>query len=498
MEPRTFKRMFLNGPGAVALCLSILSGACSVRIFLDAPPSASREAEALRIELGSARPPGSPSFLPVREGNRADLILHLERAWSGEGSPGSAESDPVISRHPYAPAVRTGEPASSPSELAKLSGRAVSFEECRSGSVELLPLDSIRPPWIALPADGKTVDQTGYPLFLETRVRVEAVRPRGRRNEAALRAALGNLAASGSYPPGMRPEILWVTAAGDLMTGRGIDRRLLERGAEAVFDAEVLRILREADLSTANLEGALTAGGTLASKRFTFRSPPAVAGVLADAGLDILLLANNHSLDWGPEGLSDTRAALEEAGLIGLGAGTDMDEAARPYREFRKGVPLAVHGAASFPRERSGWDGAAIAAGPSRAGIFWLDPDGLRRIRESFREDTLDLALLHGGREWSREPSPEFRRLVTDLVRAGADAVFGSHPHVAQGMEWIQGRPVFWSLGNFVFPGMDGTPGGEEGLLVRAGFLEGRLLYVRALPLSLSAEGVRAAGRREP
>jgi poly-gamma-glutamate synthesis protein (capsule biosynthesis protein) len=101
--------------------------------------------------------------------------------------------------------------------------------------------------------------------------------------------------------------------------------------------------------------------------------------------------------------------------------------------------------------------------------------------------------MLHGGEEWSREPSREIRRIVTELALAGADAVFGSHPHVVQGVEWVQGRPVFWSLGNFVFPGMDGTPGGEEGLLVRAGFLEDRMLYVRALPLSLSAEGVRLA-----
>lgn len=107
----------------------------------------------------------------------------------------------------------------------------------------------------------------------------------------------------------------------------------------------------------------------------------------------------------------------------------------------------------------------------------------------------MDIVLVHGGEEWSRKPSPEFRRVVTELVAAGADTVIGSHPHVAQGMEWILGKPVFWSLGNFVFPGMDGTPGGEEGLMIRAGFLGGRMLYVQALPLALSTEGVRLAPR---
>ncbi len=489
MRPRTFHRFLLNTTAAVVLCLVLPAAACSVQVFLDSPPSVSAEAEALLSGLGSRGGRSGPSFRRVRDRNRAEIVLYLEHGWSGELSPADRDFDLVVSQQPYAPAVRVGEPAASPPELARALNRTVSFEECLSGTLELRTLDSIQPPYLALPVEGKTVDQPGYPLFRETRVRVEPVGLRGRRRADSVREALADLVeARPSAPP---PDLLWIAAAGDLMTGRGIDRRLLEEGAGAVFDDEVLRILRDSDLAAANLEGALTSRGARAEKRFTFRSTPAVAKVLADAGLDILLLANNHSLDWGPEGLADTRAALEKAGLAGIGAGTDVGTAARPFREARKGHQLAVHGAAFFPRERSGWDGAAAAAGPGRAGIFWLDPDGQRRLLESFREDTLDLVLLHGGEEWSREPSREFRRLVNGLVKAGADAVFGSHPHVAQGMEWIHGRPVFWSLGNFVFPGMDGTPGGEEGLLVQTGFLDGRLIYVRVLSLSLSAEGVR-------
>lgn len=495
VQPRTIPRRILNGPAIVALCLVLPAGACSVRVFVDAPQAVSEEAEALRAGLGSPLSRGTPSVRPVGDRHRADIVLHMEYSWSGEGSPGSPESFPIVWRRPYAPAVRIGGPGSSSAELLRDLGRAVSFEDFRSGAMEIRPLESIRPPWVALPVDGRTADQPGYPLFREARVRVEPVGRRGRRHEDSVRAALVNLVANGTIPSDPTPEILWIAAAGDLMTGRGIDHRLLERGADAVFDVQILRVLRDSDLATANLEGTLTSGGVRAEKRFTFRSPPAVAEVLADAGLDILLLANNHSLDRGTEGLSDTRAALEDAGLAGLGAGADIEEAARPYRELRKGQALAVYGAASFPRERSGWDGAAAAAGPGRAGILWLDAEGFNRIRTAFREDTLDLVLIHGGEEWSRTPSREFRRTVTDLVRAGADVVLGSHPHVVQGMDWIDGRPVFWSLGNFVFPGMDGTPGGEEGLLVRAGFLEGRMLYVQTLPLTLSAEGVRAARR---
>ncbi len=419
----------------------------------------------------------------------------MDSAWNGESSREAPGGGYVLFRVPYAPAAEIGGYGSSAESLIGSLDRVVRFDECSSGAVRVLRIPDIRPPLVALPVSGKTVDEPDYPLILEIRVRVEARSLWGRAYLEALRSSLSRMEDQALTDSGSIPGLIWMAAAGDLMTGRGIDRRLLAGGPGAVFDPEILRILEDADLAVANLEGALTHGGLRARKTYTFRSPPETAGGLRAAGIDVLLLANNHSLDWSEEGLADTLEALAGAGLTGVGAGGTIEEAARPYRVSLKGHAAAVHGAAIFPRERNGWDGEFAAARDGRAGILWLDRKGLGRIGQAFRGDTLDVVLLHGGEEWSREPSPVLRRVTNELVEAGADAVIGSHPHVVQGMEWIRGKPVFWSLGNFVFPGMDGTPGGEEGLMIRAGFLEGRMLYVRALPLALSAEGVRAAGR---
>jgi poly-gamma-glutamate synthesis protein (capsule biosynthesis protein) len=99
---------------------------------------------------------------------------------------------------------------------------------------------------------------------------------------------------------------------------------------------------------------------------------------------------------------------------------------------------------------------------------------------------SLDIVLFHGGVEWSTRPDKPTRELYTDLVRAGADLIIGSHPHIVQGFEWVEGKPVFWSLGNYVFAGLENTEGGEEGLFIRLGYWGSRLVYLKPYALSLS------------
>ncbi|MDR0554068.1 MAG: CapA family protein, partial [Treponema sp.] len=101
-------------------------------------------------------------------------------------------------------------------------------------------------------------------------------------------------------------------------------------------------------------------------------------------------------------------------------------------------------------------------------------------------ENALNVLLFHGGNEWTWQPDEATRRLYTELARSGADLLIGSHPHTTQGFEWIEGKPVFWSLGNFVFAGMDGTDGGEAGLLIRLGYAGKTLLYFEPVPVQLA------------
>ena len=128
-------------------------------------------------------------------------------------------------------------------------------------------------------------------------------------------------------------------------------------------------------------------------------------------------------------------------------------------------------------------------------GALWLDDRGLAAAAAAFSPLAFNVALVHGGEEWSTRPTAEQQRLYRGLVEAGADVVIGSHPHVLQPMEAYRGRLIAYSLGNFLFPGMEGTPGGEESTILRIGVMNGRVLYLQSYPVHLSGTSVRLAPR---
>jgi poly-gamma-glutamate synthesis protein (capsule biosynthesis protein) len=209
---------------------------------------------------------------------------------------------------------------------------------------------------------------------------------------------------------------------------------------------------------------------------------------LKDAGIDAVLLANNHSFDYGETAFLDTLQNLKDGGIGILGAGLNDDEASAPFLFENEAGRAQCFGVASFPREWNGWDGLSAAAQSDKAGILHAGKGGGEKIKAQFSadDDILDIVLFHGGVEWSTSPSSFTREVYTDLAEAGADLIIGSHPHIVQGFEWVAGKPVFWSLGNYVFGGMENTNGGEEGLFVRLGFCGKSLVYLEPYALTLT------------
>jgi len=137
-------------------------------------------------------------------------------------------------------------------------------------------------------------------------------------------------------------------------------------------------------------------------------------------------------------------------------------------------------------------------AGSSNPGILWLDEEGLSQAAQAFSgarrsPEVFTIALVHGGEEWRTTPTAEQERLYRDLVNRGADLVLGAHPHVLQGLQAMDGGLIAYSLGNFLFPGMEGTPGGEDSVILRLGIFQGRIRYVLASPVRLRGGSVRLA-----
>lgn len=259
--------------------------------------------------------------------------------------------------------------------------------------------------------------------------------------------------ATPSPTPTPEPARVTLAAVGDVMLGRTVGARLEAEGAAVAF-AGVRDILAAADIAVANLESAVGVSGSPAPKAYTFRAPPVAAEALALAGIDLVSLANNHSLDYGPESLAETRALLAERGILSTGAGPNRSAAHAPAMIAREGLTFAFLAYVDVPVERGGFDPRIWTATAETPGVAWLDlPAMAEEIAAARHEADLVVVLLHFGLEWELEPSDAQREQARAAIDAGAALVIGSHPHVLQPVEAYGDGLIAYSLGNFVFDG---------------------------------------------
>nr|MBA2536520.1 CapA family protein [Actinomycetota bacterium] len=215
------------------------------------------------------------------------------------------------------------------------------------------------------------------------------------------------------------------------------------------------------DIATANLEGAVSTRGTpVPGKEFTFRGPPSALRAAARfAGLDVVTLANNHTLDYGRVAFRDTIAYAREYGLATVGGGSDLARARRPAILTHGGLRVALLGYSDV--RPLGFD-----AGPSRSGAAPAFPEYIAPdVRAAARRADVTVVWFHWGQERHFRPNARQRSLTRVSFRAGATVVLGAHPHVLQPIEHTGNRLVAWSLGNFVFGA--NTPGTERTGILR-------------------------------
>lgn len=202
--------------------------------------------------------------------------------------------------------------------------------------------------------------------------------------------------------------------------------------------------LRDADIAFGNLETPLSDDARWSG---AFRTPAAFADALAWAGIDVVATANNHSLDAEGEGLLDTIHHLRRAGVGHAGTGRDLADARRPYIVERGGMRIAFLAYAQFVN-----DGGSSFATPNQSGVVPMDPllirEDIARVRD--RVDFVAVSF-HWGIENSQEVHPGMRDFAYDVLDAGADAILGHHPHVPRGIEVRDGKPIVYSMGNFIF-----------------------------------------------
>ena len=237
-------------------------------------------------------------------------------------------------------------------------------------------------------------------------------------------------------------------------------------------------LFRRDALTVVNLECPATDVVDPAPKPFAFRCDPGALPAARSAGVDIVSQANNHSYDDGPAGLLDSLSNIRAAGLAPVGAGSDQADALRAAIVQVDGWTIAVVGIDEV------LDPVDQVAGPNEPGTaaghdFAL---ALRAVRDAASVSDLVVVTIHWGVELDPRPRRYQVHQAHRMIDAGADVIFGSHPHRIQPMETYRGRPIFYSLGNFVWPRfmpMTSASAVAEVTVTSDGAVTGRLLPVQ-------------------
>lgn len=211
---------------------------------------------------------------------------------------------------------------------------------------------------------------------------------------------------------------------------------------------ELVKEMNDADIFMLNNEFAYSTRGTeIIEKSYTFRAHPKRVEILKEMGVDIVSLANNHALDFGEEALLDTFTTLEEAGIEYVGAGINLDRAKAPVY-YTIGDTTIGYVAASHVIYAMDW--YATDKRPGMIGTY--DPTlFLASIKEAKENSDFVVVYVHWGKERTHDPVSYQKNLAKKYIDAGADVVIGCHPHVMQGIEFYNGKPIAYSLGNYWF-----------------------------------------------
>ncbi|MDR7855599.1 CapA family protein [Tissierella sp.] len=204
------------------------------------------------------------------------------------------------------------------------------------------------------------------------------------------------------------------------------------------------------DITIGNLETSITNGGTKwEEKQYNFRSDPKNLAAMKDASIDVVTLANNHTLDYGIDGFLDTLNHIDKGEIKRAGGGSNRKEAMEGVIIEKENIKFGI---LSFSRVVPDVKWYATSKGPGIVGAYDSHIEGVvNQIIDMKKEVDIVLVSIHWGVELSTSPRKEEMDLAKKLVDAGADIIMGHHPHVLQGIEIYNGKPIFYSLGNFVF-----------------------------------------------
>lgn len=222
-----------------------------------------------------------------------------------------------------------------------------------------------------------------------------------------------------------------------------------ENGIYDCISKELLKSMQEADIMCLNNEFTFSTGGEkIPGKLYHFRANPSRVEVLKEMGVDVVKLANNHACDYGGQSLLDTMETLESVGIEYIGAGKDLQEAMTPVYIEVDGKTVAFVSATRAEKNIKTPEATETEPGVLRCYETELF---IETIQEAKKNADFVLAYVHWGTEYSFELEEVQLTSGKEYLDAGADVIIGAHSHCLQGMEYYDGKPIIYSLGNYWF-----------------------------------------------
>ncbi len=243
-------------------------------------------------------------------------------------------------------------------------------------------------------------------------------------------------------------ETATIVFTGDVEISTYVQAKYDASGIEGILSPTLLSELQNADVTMINNEFCFSTRGTPADKQYTFRVDPTYSSILTDMGVDVAGLANNHVLDYGKDALTDTFSTLNSVNVDYVGAGNSMEEASKMVvKTDAKGRTYGFM-ASSHIIPVAGWD---IQNSQPGVFTFYDDTKLLEAVKEASSQVDFLFVMVHWGKEHTTELESYQINEGHAIIDAGATAVIGMHSHCLQPMEYYNGHPIFYSLGNFIF-----------------------------------------------
>ncbi|OYU96511.1 MAG: capsular biosynthesis protein [Bacteroidetes bacterium B1(2017)] len=259
--------------------------------------------------------------------------------------------------------------------------------------------------------------------------------------------------------------------AGDLLLDRGVKEQIAKNGPDYLFEG-VKPLIATSDLTLANLE-CVVGDSSLKpiDKKFTFRAASRCLPSLFKNGINMLGLANNHSYDFGQEGVRQTCLNLSKKSIAYTGIHLDGKNCL-PSVFNKNGSQIAVFASCFLFQNNS-----------------LVCSHSLEELVENIKSykynnpQSFVLIYLHWGIELTPIPTTKQINQAHQLINAGADAIVGHHPHVVQTIEKYNGKYIFFSLGNFIFDAQHAPE--NKGILADFSIVRNKLLSVHLIPFSI-------------